>query len=153
MEVRDATADDIAHIVELERSNFDRPWGIAVLEEELAREGAIFRVARLGPRCCQARQPLAGYVIGRRICDVIEVLRLCTDIQHRRSGVASRLLRALSAEGATKLQLEVSSANVAAISLYSKLGFVSVGARPGYYPDGSDALLMDRLVAVQIERV
>ena len=39
--------------------------------------------------------------------------------------------------------LEVSAANKAALALYFSLGFVEVGRRAKYYPDGTDAVLMD----------
>lgn len=38
--------------------------------------------------------------------------------------------------------LEVGVDNVAALALYTRLGFKRVGLRRGYYPDGTDAVLM-----------
>jgi len=37
--------------------------------------------------------------------------------------------------------LEVRASNAAAQALYTAAGFVADGRRPGYYPDGEDALL------------
>ena len=42
------------------------------------------------------------------------------------------------------MSLEVRMSNQAAISLYEKCGFISVGTRARYYADGEDALLMTR---------
>ncbi len=42
-----------------------------------------------------------------------------------------------------QIWLEVSDLNLAAINMYLKFGFKQVGLRPKYYPDGSDAILMN----------
>ncbi|MEW6228666.1 MAG: GNAT family N-acetyltransferase, partial [Bacillota bacterium] len=45
--------------------------------------------------------------------------------------------------GAKRITLEVRVSNLVAQKLYEKLGFVSVGIRPGYYHDnGEDAVIM-----------
>ena len=41
-----------------------------------------------------------------------------------------------------KIYLEVSSSNMPALNLYSRLGFKKVGIRKKYYQDGMDAILM-----------
>jgi ribosomal-protein-alanine N-acetyltransferase len=45
-------------------------------------------------------------------------------------------------KGVTSVFLEVRESNSAAITLYGKLGFISVGKRPAYYSEtGEDALV------------
>jgi ribosomal-protein-alanine N-acetyltransferase len=48
----------------------------------------------------------------------------------------------------TSIFLEVRPSNIAAISLYKKMGFKQVGVRKGYYPNGDqereDALILRR---------
>jgi ribosomal-protein-alanine N-acetyltransferase len=51
------------------------------------------------------------------------------------------LVDAALGESARHLTLEVRVSNDAALGLYRKLGFASVGLRPGYYRD-EDALVM-----------
>ena len=47
--------------------------------------------------------------------------------------------------------LEVRVSNLAARSLYQKLGFVEVGVRPRYYEDtGEDAVLMDYAITPEV---
>ena len=62
-----------------------------------------------------------------------------------RRRIGTRLMLALvdraMAAGARHLTLEVRISNDAALGLYRKLGFASVGLRPGYYQD-EDALVM-----------
>jgi ribosomal protein S18 acetylase RimI-like enzyme len=46
------------------------------------------------------------------------------------------------AAGAEVVHLEVRASNEAARRFYGELGFDEVGARPRYYPDGEDAVLL-----------
>ena len=53
------------------------------------------------------------------------------------------LLEELKGRGVKKLHLEVSEKNLPALGLYKSFGFHEVGRRKNYYPDGSDAILME----------
>lgn len=68
--------------------------------------------------------------------------------EHRRCGVASRLMEALlermRERDVEEVELEVRASNGAAIELYRELGFAVGGVKPGYYSDGEDAYLMER---------
>jgi ribosomal-protein-alanine N-acetyltransferase len=63
-----------------------------------------------------------------------------------RRGVGRLLCTALLAEahrrGVTGYTLEVRASNQAARALYRSLGLTESGIRPGYYPDGEDAVIM-----------
>jgi ribosomal-protein-alanine N-acetyltransferase len=73
------------------------------------------------------------------------VTNLLVSPDHRRQGVATRLLaelvRRAVENGARHLTLEVRTRNEAARSLYGKLGLSPVGVRRGYYGD-DDALIL-----------
>jgi ribosomal-protein-alanine N-acetyltransferase len=76
-------------------------------------------------------------------------MNVAVDPDHRRRGVASRLLERLfelTADDERRgYTLEVRVSNTGAIDLYQKLGFESRGIRPGYYTDNrEDALIMWR---------
>jgi ribosomal-protein-alanine N-acetyltransferase len=45
-------------------------------------------------------------------------------------------------QGAERLFLEVATGNAPARALYAAMGFVEIGQRRHYYPDGDDALIM-----------
>jgi len=48
-------------------------------------------------------------------------------------------------QGVDAVTLEVRASNIIAQRLYEKIGFISVGIRPGYYhDDGEDAVIMWR---------
>ncbi len=82
----------------------------------------------------------------RLAADEAEILTLATMPQARRQGVGRALLDAAldwaRAGGATRVFLEVSDANIPAQALYAAAGFTPCGRRSQYYPDGSDALVL-----------
>ena len=71
-----------------------------------------------------------------------ELLRVEVEEGYRRRGLGRRLLETALAG---TVFLEVRAGNVAAIALYSTLGFVTVGRRRGYYAGPvEDALVMEK---------
>jgi len=91
-----------------------------------------------------------GMILARTIADEAEVLTLAVQPAAQRAGIGRALLsRALATarlHGAVAMFLEVSSTNAAARGLYTGAGFVQVGSRLGYYPEGGDALVLRRLL-------
>ncbi len=118
------------------------PWTRSQLEGALAGAGARAIWAR-----SVASGPI-GFVVARRIADLLEIDLVGVDPGHRRAGTAARLLRdlLLAEEGAgmAEARLELAASNAPARALYEQLGFVVVGRRARYYPDGGDALLLSR---------
>lgn len=90
---------------------------------------------------------LTGFVAGQITGDFCELESIAVTSTQRRSGIATALLTALvdwaGQHGASKVQLEVRSANRTAIEFYRKTKFLPDGLRPRYYLDPEDdALLM-----------
>ncbi len=91
-----------------------------------------------------------GFILCRVVADEAEILTLAVRSEARRRGLARALVDAANEaarlRGATRLFLEVAEDNTAAIELYRRSGFASVGRRRRYYPlpDGSavDALVL-----------
>ncbi len=92
--------------------------------------------------------PEGGCVMARVVAGEAEILTLAVTLDQRRRGIGRRLLgRAMeqaASRAAETMFLEVSPANAAAVNLYEAEGFSAVGRRVGYYPNGSDALVMRR---------
>jgi len=90
--------------------------------------------------------PTGGMILMRLAADEAEVLTLAVTPAVRRGGIARSLLfqatTTAAAMGAKSVFLEVSVANIAALALYSRAGFIQAGRRPRYYSDNSDALVM-----------
>lgn len=132
---------DIDDILVIERQAFPTPWSRNAFVGELTQN------------------PLAVYIVGREDGKIVcyagawlihgeaHITNIAVDpgARHRGYGeaICRGLLRLAAEQGATKATLEVRMSNSVAQALYHKLGFRSVGVRPGYYTDThEDALIM-----------
>jgi [ribosomal protein S18]-alanine N-acetyltransferase len=93
----------------------------------------------------------AGFVLSRIAADEAEILTVAGDTRLRGRGLAGRLLgehvKDLMRAGVRHLFLEVESENMAALKLYTRHGFETIGRRKGYYRSASgvaDAITMRR---------
>ena len=130
-----------ASVASLAADAMDHPWSAAQIREALASPSA----------CLMCHEDdsgaLAGFVLGRRVDrDVVEVDLVAVAPGKRRTGIGRALLEELIAAerngGVAEFRLELAASNAAALALYSAVGFVVVGRRARYYPDGEDALLL-----------
>jgi ribosomal protein S18 acetylase RimI-like enzyme len=89
---------------------------------------------------------LEAYGVAAVAGDVADLERIAVMPSRRRQGIARRLLDALcaaaSAQGASRMLLEVAADNDAALGFYESYGFTTISRRPGYYGGGVDALVM-----------
>jgi [ribosomal protein S18]-alanine N-acetyltransferase len=93
----------------------------------------------------------AAMVLARVAADEAEILTLAVVPGAREAGRGGALLRAAeeraAAAGARRMFLEVAPGNVAARALYAAAGYAEIGRRRRYYPDGSDALVLARVLS------
>jgi len=90
----------------------------------------------------------AGLAVLRAVAGEAELLTIAVAPDRRAQGLGRSLLhRALAAAasaGATEVFLEVAADNAPALRLYESTGFIMTGRRPGYYGQGTDALILRR---------
>jgi [ribosomal protein S18]-alanine N-acetyltransferase len=142
IDIRRLGIADLDAIDAIERRAYATPWSRSMFASELAKRTSICLGAFEGNQ-------LIGYVVNARYVDAWHVMNVAVDPEHRRRGVAGRLLERLfeltEDEERRGYTLEVRVSNLDAINLYEKLGFISQGVRPGYYTDNrEDALIMWR---------
>ena len=131
----------LRQVAALEARVYPRPWSLAVFESELSQKRSRhYLVARAGRR-------IVGYGGLMAVLDEAHITTVVVDPDHRRQGIAKRLVTELLAHaraiGAGAATLEVRVSNDAAQRLYRGFGFVPVGVRPAYYEDtGEGALIM-----------
>jgi ribosomal-protein-alanine acetyltransferase len=144
MIISHARPDDLADIVELERSGFPagEQWSQDAWAEELAASDR-YVLARLDR---EAR--IIGVATFSCIGDMADLHRVIVHPEARGNGIGASLLRAglewASAVGARRMLLEVAPDNDAAVALYRRLGFSPISTRRDYYGAGRDAVVMLR---------
>jgi [ribosomal protein S18]-alanine N-acetyltransferase len=136
--VRRLAYSDLPAVVSIERRSFPAPWSLAMFVLELSKPSGICLAAGGDGK-------LYGYLVCARYDRVWHLMNVAVAPEHRRRGVATRLIERLVEEAGDELPftLEVRVSNHEAIAMYGRLGFRSAGVRPRYYQDnGEDALIM-----------
>jgi [ribosomal protein S18]-alanine N-acetyltransferase len=128
---------DLDEILVIERDQFDDPWSLQVLRDELDDPTRRYTKATFDAT-------IVGY-LGLMVVDAASeahVNTIATGLGAEGRGVATALLvdglRAVADLGIHDVTLEVASRNLRAQRLYVRFGFAPVGVRRGYYPRSSD---------------
>jgi ribosomal-protein-alanine N-acetyltransferase len=142
IEIRRLTLADLGAMEPIERNAYPTPWSRSMFAGELAKPSSISLGASEVPG-----DELVGYLIVSRYVDAWHIMNIAVHSDHRRRGIASRLLDELfelTADDARRgYTLEVRVSNTTAIALYERVGFHGTGIRRGYYTDNrEDALIM-----------
>ncbi len=136
---RRMTPEDVPYISKLEEETFSMPWSASSFLEMISKEDARYYVAEED-----------GRILGG--CGVLmvagegNITNVVIAPASRNRGIGTAMLQHLmmegDKEGLTAYTLEVRVSNVVAIHVYEKLGFESVGVRPGFYEKpAEDALI------------
>ncbi|MBC2768711.1 tRNA (adenosine(37)-N6)-threonylcarbamoyltransferase complex dimerization subunit type 1 TsaB [Pusillimonas minor] len=131
-------------VAALEARVQSHPWTRGNFADAL-KAGYSAKVALLG-------EQVVGFSVVQHAPDVAHLLLIAVSPVMQRQGLGYRLLRQAELEtrqaGLPALLLEVRPSNQAAVAFYTNRGFVQVGLRKGYYPNGShpreDALVLQK---------
>lgn len=125
-------------------------WNASQVLDELPRADrswwAAFEMIDSSKRTVDSTNAkLIGYAGGWIVDGQVQVLKVATDPEHRRRGIAQELLAHLSRDardlGATEMTLEVRITNTGAHAFYERLDLKRIGVRPHYYSDREDAVI------------
>ena len=138
-----ARGDDAARLSQLHAACFDAAWSTIDIARLLAMPGAFCVIA-------QQKGEAVGFLLLRIAGDEAEIISIGTRPDSRRQGIGEKLIDAavelLGTQKTTRLLIEVADSNDAALALYRKFGFATVGRRRDYYQhaDGrrEDAAIM-----------
>ncbi len=139
--LRELRRRDLRAVTAIEADRNRDPWSRALFAGELDRPGddRHWLVASAGVT-------VVGFGGVMYAAGEAHMLNLAVAAAWSGRGIGRRLCEALLAEAArraaTGFTLEVRASNTVAQALYAGLGFDSAGVRPGYYPDGEDAVIM-----------
>ncbi len=140
--VIDVNEAHLRDIETLERECFSSPWTYEQLKTQLKDSQHEFIAAVSGEK-------VLGYVGMMYVLDEGYISNVAVSPEYRRLGIADALIDRLTALSDSLnlafITLEARESNNAAISLYSKHGFVPVGRRKKYYDfPKEDAILMTK---------
>ena len=97
---------------------------------------------------------VTGFVIGQLAADEAEILSIGVAPDWQRAGLGKKLVeglvRAAKRGEARRLFLEVAHDNVAALALYSALGFKETGRRKAYYERAGGAAVDALILALAL---
>ena len=133
--------EDILKISELEKECFSDPWTYRMFVEGFSSK-LFYGV------CAVEDGEIVGYACETVLFENAEVDNIAVAESCRRRGVGKKLLKKLETEakerGARVILLEVRVSNAPAMTIYLKEGFKGIYVRPRYYPDGEDAVVMQK---------
>ena len=120
----------VTAVAEIERNTFSEPWSENSLMLLCTEEYPSFVLT-------DEDGDVLGYISSARALDELQMINLAVRSDCRGKGFAKLLLSALDKfcreEKIESISLEVRQSNAAAISLYEKQGYQSVGQRRGFY--------------------
>lgn len=120
---------------------FSQAWDAAYFEKLLANPATSIFFAR------EEGEDVA-LALFQKVTTEAEILTLGVLPRVQGEGIGSGLLwfaeKELEREGCSRFFLEVSAANIFAQKLYNRLNYKEFSRRPRYYPDGSDAICMEK---------
>ena len=89
-----------------------------------------------------------GFITATAVQDFADIESVFTHPDYRKKGIAKGLVaileKDLKSQGVVKVLLEVRITNKQATALYNSCGFTEISKRKKYYPDGEDALVMEK---------
>jgi ribosomal-protein-alanine N-acetyltransferase len=134
MNIRPIKPSDLENLATIHAASFgSAAWSTAHIQSSLTLNTTKGWVAGKDSQ-------LIGFVLLQCIGYEAEILTFCVHPAVQRTGTGQRLLNAAMNSGVTRIFLEVAADNIAACSLYEKLGFQKFGIRKGYYKRANTAV-------------
>ena len=141
MIVRNVGPDDIYTVIDLEYQNFDYPYPPEIINFLYESYRDTFLVV-------EKDMNIIGFAIGIEQKKEGHILVIAIRDGFKRMGIGTFLMKKLidvyEKKGINKLKLEVRTSNIAAISMYRKLGFKITNKLKHYYENGEDGFVLRR---------
>lgn len=139
--IRIMTVEDLDQVMLLELACFSVPWTRESFEKELSENKLAHYIV------IEEENQIVGYGGVWYIVDEGHITNVAIHPDHRKKGLGKQLVDAMKDIAIQNeiilMTLEVRVSNIAAITLYERMGFLEAGIRPKYYTDNQeDALIM-----------
>jgi [ribosomal protein S18]-alanine N-acetyltransferase len=141
-----ATTDDLDDVAALHAQCFTPGWSIGELADFVEHD----HILTLNQH--EWGQALLAMCVLRIVAGEAEIITIGVAPNQRRHGIGTEMLKDVleycTAQGVSRVFLEVAIDNLAALALYRHAGFEQIGLRKGYYDRGAtsavDALVLAR---------
>jgi [ribosomal protein S18]-alanine N-acetyltransferase len=145
--LRPMSTEDLDAVLVLERRLFAvDAWSPSMFRDELRAPDRHYLVAEAAGESGAAE--VVGYAGLRAVPPQGDVQTIGVAESHWGRGIGAALLTAVLTEaerqGVREVFLDVRADNPRAQELYRRFGFTEIGARPAYYRDGVDSVVMCR---------
>ncbi|HDH81975.1 MAG TPA: ribosomal-protein-alanine N-acetyltransferase [Thermoplasmatales archaeon] len=140
MIIREFEYEDLQQVMEIVYSSFEEYYTSDFFLTIWQASPDGFIVADDGEK-------IVGFVMGVMVdVETLRILMICVREGYRNKGIGSELLKHIIKKSGNvrKVRLEVKMSNKEAIRFYKKYGFVIKETLPDFYPDGTDAYLMEK---------
>lgn len=132
--------EDLEQVAAIEKKCFSEPWSREGFASSLQSPDTLYLAAF-------REEQVVGYCGLLRSFEEADITNVAVGEGWRNQGIAGKLLKELMEQGRQqgieRFTLEVRVSNLAAIHLYEKLGFESVGIRKRFYSKPvEDAMIM-----------
>lgn len=132
---------DLPAVLKIEKLSFAiNPWPASWFMDYARRYPEGFIVAEISGK-------VVGYVIGRVTDKKGKIASIAVDPKYRREGVghqlAAHILNYFKEKKVKKVQVEVRTTNQGSINFFKSFHFEISKTLKKYYPDGSDAYLLE----------
>ena len=143
MLIREWQEKDNQKICLLESECFSDPWSLQMIE-------SAFSLPTFSGLVACENEEVIGYIGGQSLFEDGEIFLVAVDKNYRKKGYGKSLVLSfadnLKQKGVERLLLEVRVGNSVAISCYENCGFLKIAERKGYYSNGEDALIMEKIL-------
>ncbi len=136
-------------VSQIERECFSHPWSEAAFYDELENPMSLTVVALYADsseETSSLEQTVAGFVNARILSNEVYINNIAVSENFRRKGIGKGLLTLLEKIAESKkaafITLEVRESNLPAISLYTSLGYLTVGKRKKFYRDPIESAVL-----------
>lgn len=141
--IRQAGLYDLEKVLQIERKSFSHPWThLQLMHAVSGQNGNATLVIEI------PLHDLVGYLVYQLIVDEAFLHNIAVHPEFRHQGLAAKLIRTYHRlarrNKCLRSLLEVDVENHVAQKCYTQLGYTEISRRQKYYPNGNDAVVMQK---------